>query len=246
MSEQPIIACRRLNKSYRKGGGVITPLHALDLDVRRGEFVALMGPSGSGKTTLLNLIAGIDRPTEGELVVAGADIARFSRARLADWRSVNVGYVFQLYNLVPVLTAYENVELPLLLRPLGRRERHTRVQAALSLVGIADRHDHYPRQLSGGQEQRVAIARAIVTDPAILVADEPTGDLDADSATEIMRLLTRLNQELGKTLVMVTHDAGCASYARTRLFLEKGVLVPGEGARGTARVAARAAQEVHA
>lgn len=246
MNESQIIACRGLSKSYRKGGGVITPLHALDLDVARGEFLALMGPSGSGKTTLLNLIAGIDRPTAGELVVAGADIARYSRARLADWRAAHVGYVFQLYNLVPVLTAYENVELPLLLQSLGRRERHVRVQAALSLVGIAERHDHYPRQLSGGQEQRVAIARAIVTDPAILVADEPTGDLDADSATEIMTLLSRLNQELGKTLVMVTHDAGCASYASKRLFLEKGVLVPGEGLRGTSRVASKATQEVSA
>jgi putative ABC transport system ATP-binding protein len=224
----PLIQCRRLTKVYKKGDSTITPLHELDLDVEAGDFLALMGPSGSGKTTLLNLIAGIDRPTGGELLISGVNIASLSRARLADWRSANVGYIFQLYNLVPVLTAYEIVELPLLLHRLSRRQRHERVATALELVGIADRHDHYPRQLSGGQEQRVAIARAIVTDPAIIVADEPTGDLDASSAASIMNLLTRLTRELGKTLIMVTHDAKCAAYARRTLHLEKGRLIEAE------------------
>jgi putative ABC transport system ATP-binding protein len=221
----PLIECRKLTKSYKKGDATITPLHELDLAVEAGEFLALMGPSGSGKTTLLNLIAGIDSPSGGRLLIAGTDIATLSRGRLADWRSENVGYIFQLYNLVPVLTAYENVELPLLLHATSGRERHERVSAALALVGIADRHDHYPRQLSGGQEQRVAIARAIVTDPRIIVADEPTGDLDAASAASIMQLLMRLNKELGKTLIMVTHDARSAAYARKTLHLEKGRLV---------------------
>jgi putative ABC transport system ATP-binding protein len=221
----PLIECRRLTKSYKKGDATITPLHELDLEVEAGEFLALMGPSGSGKTTLLNLIAGIDTPTGGNLLIAGTDVATLSRGKLADWRSENVGYIFQLYNLVPVLTAYENVELPLLLHKMSRRERHDRVSAALGLVGIADRYDHYPRQLSGGQEQRVAIARAIVTDPRIIVADEPTGDLDAASAQAIMQLLMRLNRELGKTLIMVTHDARSAAYARRTLHLEKGRLV---------------------
>ena len=220
-----LIECRQLTKVYKKGDTTITPLHELDLDVEQGEFLALMGPSGSGKTTLLNLIAGIDSPTGGVLRVSDVDIATLSRSRLADWRSTNVGYIFQLYNLVPVLTAYENIELPLLLHSLSSRERHERVSTALQLVGIADRHDHYPRQLSGGQEQRVAIARAIVGDPRIIVADEPTGDLDAESAASIMNLLTRLNQEFGKTLIMVTHDAKSAAYARRALHLEKGRLV---------------------
>jgi putative ABC transport system ATP-binding protein len=221
----PLIECHKLTKSYQKGDATITPLHELDLGVEAGDFLALMGPSGSGKTTLLNLIAGIDTPSGGKLLIAGTDIAALSRSRLADWRSENVGYIFQLYNLVPVLTAYENVELPLLLHKMSGRERHERVSAAMTLVGIADRHDHYPRQLSGGQEQRVAIARAIVTDPRIIVADEPTGDLDASSAKAIMQLLMRLNQELGKTLIMVTHDAKSAAYARRTLHLEKGRLV---------------------
>lgn len=225
MTKPAFIQCRALTKAYPKGESTITPLHALDLDVDAGDFVALMGPSGSGKTTLLNLIAGIDRPTGGTLTIGGVDISTLSRSRLADWRSRNVGYIFQLYNLVPVLTAYENVELPLLLQPLTRRERHARVSTALELVNIADRHDHFPRQLSGGQEQRVAIARAIVSDPAIVVADEPTGDLDAESAAAIMQLLCRLNRELGKTLIMVTHDARCASHARRTLHLDKGRLV---------------------
>jgi putative ABC transport system ATP-binding protein len=220
-----LIECRQLTKTYRKGGGSVTPLEAIDLDVERGEFLALMGPSGSGKTTLLNLIAGIDRPTSGALRVAGEDIAGRSRGQLARWRSEHVGYIFQLYNLIPVLTAYENIELPLLLHRLSRHERHERISAALELVGLTDRHDHYPRQLSGGQEQRVAIARAIVHDPDLIVADEPTGDLDAASAGEIMALLERLNAELGKTLVMVTHDPRSASFARRTLHLDKGRLV---------------------
>lgn len=224
-ASEMLIECRSVTKSYRKGTTEVTPLQSLDVDVARGEFLALMGPSGSGKTTLLNLMAGIDSPTSGTILVGGVETAKLSKSRLADWRSANVGYVFQLYNLVPVLTAYENVELPLLLHPLSRRERHARVSAAMELVGIADRHDHFPRQLSGGQEQRVAIARAIVTDPLLLVADEPTGDLDAESASLIMQLLTSLNRELGKTLIVVTHDQRCAMYADVRLQLEKGRLV---------------------
>lgn len=225
MTTAPFIQCRSLTRAYRKGATVITPLRELDLDVPAGDFVALMGPSGSGKTTLLNLIAGIDRPTAGSLIIGGVDLGRLSAARLADWRAASVGYVFQLYNLVPVLTAYENVELPLLLRRMPSRERHRRVALALELTGIADRHDHYPRQLSGGQEQRVAIARAIVADPPLLVADEPTGDLDGESAAAIMSLLVRLNRELGKTLIMVTHDPRSAAHARRTLHLEKGRLV---------------------
>ncbi len=225
MATAPSIECRQLTKTYKKGDATITPLHELDLDVEPGEFLALMGPSGSGKTTLLNIIAGIDRPTGGTCRVGGVDITSLSRGKLADWRSDTIGYIFQLYNLVPVLTAYENVELPLLLHKLSSRDRHARVASALQLVGIADRHDHFPRQLSGGQEQRVAIARAIVTDPKVIVADEPTGDLDAESAGSIMDLLTRLTSELGKTLIMVTHDAKCAAHARRTLHLEKGRLV---------------------
>jgi putative ABC transport system ATP-binding protein len=219
------IECRNLTRRYTRGANTITPLDGLDLDIEDGTFLALMGPSGSGKTTLLNLIAGIDRPTSGELRIDGDDIATHSRSRLAAWRSEYIGYIFQLYNLVPVLTAYENVELPLLLHKLTKRERHRKVSAALELVGIADRHDHYPRQLSGGQEQRVAIARAIVTDPRIIVADEPTGDLDRPSAEAILSLLQGINRELGRTLIMVTHDPGAAGWAQQTLHLEKGRLV---------------------
>lgn len=219
-----LIACRGLTREYRKGETILRPLDDLDLDVPRGDFVALMGPSGSGKTTLLNLIAGIDTPTRGSLVIDGVDIAGLGRSRLAAWRARSIGYVFQLYNLVPVLTAYENVELPLLLHRMTRRERHRRVCEALEVTGIADRQDHFPRQLSGGQEQRVAIARAIVADPPILVADEPTGDLDRSSAEGVLRLLVRLNGELGKTIIVVTHDPATAAQSRRTLHLEKGRL----------------------
>lgn len=220
-----LIECRKLTRTYLKGDVMVTPLADLDLDVEEGEFLALMGPSGSGKTTLLNLIAGIDRPTAGSLCIDGRDIATLSRRELAAWRAEYIGYIFQLYNLVPTLTAYENVELPLLLHRLSRSQRHRKVALALELVGLADRHDHFPRQLSGGQEQRVAIARAIVTDPRIIVADEPTGDLDAQAAEAVLTLLTRLNEELGKTLILVTHDANCAARASRILHLEKGALV---------------------
>ncbi len=220
-----LIECRRLTRTYAKGALTITPLEELDLDIEAGEFVALMGPSGSGKTTLLNLIAGIDRPTSGTLHVAGVETGSLSRSKRAAWRAAHVGYIFQLYNLIPTLTAYENIELPLLLHPLTRRERHRKVAFALELVGLADRHDHYPRQLSGGQEQRVAIARAIVTDPTLLVADEPTGDLDAAAADSIMTLLSRLHVELGKTILLVTHDPQTAAWADRVLHLDKGRLV---------------------
>lgn len=220
-----LIQCRHLTKMYRRGSTTITPLDALDLDIETGTFLALMGPSGSGKTTLLNLIAGIDQPTSGTLRIDSEDIATYSRAQLARWRSEYIGYIFQLYNLVPVLTAYENVELPLLLHKMTRRERHEKVETALNLVGVADRYDHYPRQLSGGQEQRVAIARAIVADPKIIVADEPTGDLDRDAAAEIMQLLKLINQELNRTLIMVTHDIQTTKYAQKTLHLEKGKLL---------------------
>jgi len=220
-----LIECRKLTKTFYKGTTEIVPLKDLDLDIEAGEFVALMGPSGSGKTTLLNLIAGIDRATGGSLKVGGVELSGQSRGQLAAWRARNIGYVFQLYNLVPVLTAYENVELPLLLSNLSRRERHQKVAKSLELVGLADRHDHFPNQLSGGQEQRVAIARAIVVDPTIIVADEPTGDLDAKAARFIMDLLVRLNHDLGKTFVMVTHDPKSASNASRLLHLEKGKLV---------------------
>ena len=220
-----LIECRKLTRTYMRGTEEITPLRDLDLDIDSGGFVALMGPSGSGKTTLLNLLAGIDRPTAGSLVIDGESIEKRSRSALARWRAEHVGYIFQLYNLVPVLTAYENIELPLLLQDLSRRERHDRVASAMDAVGISDRHAHYPRQLSGGQEQRVAIARAIVTEPTILLADEPTGDLDRETGTAIMDLLARLNQEDGRTIIMVTHDPRTTNWAKTTLHLEKGQLV---------------------
>jgi putative ABC transport system ATP-binding protein len=233
----PLIECRELTREYRRGENVIKPLDRLDLDVDAGTFLALMGPSGSGKTTLLNLIAGIDRPSSGSLKVNGIELSTMSRSQLAGWRSEYIGYIFQLYNLVPVLTAYENVELPLLLHPLSRKRRHEKVALALELVGLSDRYDHYPRQLSGGQEQRVAIARAIVTDPKIIVADEPTGDLDAHAAAQVMSLLKRLHEELGKTLLMVTHDPKTAAAADKTLHLEKGRLVEGPAAAVAMQVA---------
>jgi putative ABC transport system ATP-binding protein len=220
-----LVEIRQATKEYRKGEQTITPLRDIDLDIGRGDFVSLMGASGSGKSTLLNLIAGIDRPTSGQILVNGSDITKLSRTQLAHWRARHVGYIFQLYNLIPVLTAYENVELPLLLLPLSRGERRKRVEIALEAVGLTDRAEHYPRQLSGGQEQRVGIARAIVADPAIVVADEPTGDLDAETTEQILHLLQRLNAELGTTLLMVTHDPRSAAIARRRLRLEKGELL---------------------
>jgi putative ABC transport system ATP-binding protein len=223
-----LVEIRNVTKEYRKGDQKITPLQDVTLDVERGDFVSLMGASGSGKSTLLNLIAGIDRPTSGQVIVDATDIARLSRTRLANWRASHVGYIFQLYNLIPVLTAYENVELPLLLLPLSRAERQKRVGIALEAVGLTDRADHYPRQLSGGQEQRVGIARAIVADPAIVVADEPTGDLDAETTEQVLHLLRRLNAELGTTFLMVTHDPRSAAIARRQLRLEKGVLIEPE------------------
>ncbi|MHC4552497.1 MAG: ABC transporter ATP-binding protein [Planctomycetota bacterium] len=220
-----MIQCKQLTKEYHRGDNCIRPLHDLDLEIQGGRFLALMGPSGSGKTTLLNLIAGIDKPTSGSLVINDMDIAALSASRLANWRSTHIGYIFQLYNLIPVLTAYENIELPLLLHNMSRQQRHERITHALKLVGLEDRYDHYPRQLSGGQEQRVAIARAIVTNPKILVADEPTGDLDRQAAFAIMELLQQLNKELQTTLIMVTHDPQTAQYADQVLFLNKGKLV---------------------
>ncbi len=219
-----LVEINNLSKSYRRGMQIIPVLQHVCLNIREGEFLALMGPSGSGKTTLLNLIAGIDQPDEGLLRIAGVDIARLSESELAIWRHRNVGFIFQFYNLVPVLTALENVELPLMLSDLPRRERRRHAELALRLVGIADRMDHYPRQLSGGQQQRVAIARAIVTDPVIIAADEPTGDLDKASAQEVLALLTQLNQELGKTIIMVTHDPRAAERANRLQHLDKGVL----------------------
>jgi putative ABC transport system ATP-binding protein len=220
-----LIECRKLTRSFTKGEALITPLKNLDLDIETGTFLALMGPSGSGKTTLLNLIAGIDRPSSGTLTIDGREISSMSRAQLAAWRADYIGYIFQLYNLIPVLTAYENVELPLLLHSYSAKERHAKVSLALELVGLGDRHDHFPRQLSGGQEQRVAIARAVVADPKIIVADEPTGDLDADAAASTMQMLKRLNTEFKKTLIMVTHDPKTAHVAGKTLHLEKGQLV---------------------
>jgi putative ABC transport system ATP-binding protein len=224
MSE-PMIQCRGVSKSYRKGSTVVTPLEKLDLDVPRGQFLALMGPSGSGKTTLLNLLSGIDSPTEGSLVIAGRELAKLNRRELTKWRAAHVGYIFQLYHLVPVLTAFENVELPLLLAPMTKKDRHARVEAALTLVGLADRMNHAPTELSGGQEQRVAIARALVADPSLLVADEPTGDLDRESAIRILGLLQQLSRDHGKTIVMVTHDPRAAEAADRTLHLEKGQLI---------------------
>jgi len=220
----PLVEVDNVTKVYKKGAQDVPVLRGVALGVEAGEFVALMGPSGSGKTTLLNLIAGIDRPTGGTLRVAGQDLGRLSRGQLAAWRARHVGYIFQLYHLIPVLTAFENVELPLLLLPISRPERRRRVQIALEAVGLLDRHDHYPRQLSGGQEQRVAIARAVVADPTLIVADEPTGDLDAETAASALELLGRLNREMGKTLVMVTHDPTAAAAAGRLVRLEKGRL----------------------
>jgi putative ABC transport system ATP-binding protein len=219
-----MVDVRNVTKVYRRDAEELTVLNGLSLQVQEGEYAALMGPSGSGKSTLLNLIAGIDKPTSGEVVVAGTDVGRLDETGLAEFRSHNVGFIFQFYNLIPVLNATENVELPLLLTHLSKAERRARALTALKVVGLADRAGHYPRQLSGGQEQRVAIARAIVTDPKVIVADEPTGDLDAKSATEILDLVGALNRDFGKTIVMVTHDPRAAERASVQHHLEKGVL----------------------
>jgi len=226
----PLIRIRGLSKGYRRGDQVIPVLLDLDMDVAAGEFVALMGPSGSGKSTLLNLIAGIDKPSSGTIEIGGVDIAELSEGELADWRAANVGFVFQFYNLLPVLSAQDNVELPLLLTGLSSRQRAERARLVLGLVGLADRADHYPNELSGGQQQRVAIARALVSDPLLIVADEPTGDLDRVTGEEILGLLEQLVVEMGKTIVMVTHDPKAAARARRLVHLEKGVLVDEVGA----------------
>jgi putative ABC transport system ATP-binding protein len=220
----PIVEIANLTKSYRRGSQVIPVLEDITFAIAQGEFLALMGPSGSGKSTLLNLIAGIDKADKGTVRVGGVDITRLSEAELAGWRAANVGFIFQFYNLMPVLTAFENVELPLLLTGLSRKERREHAELALRVVSLTDRMEHYPSQLSGGQQQRVAIARAIVTDPVILVADEPTGDLDRVSAEEVLQLMDRLVREFGKTIIMVTHDPRAAGKAHVVRHLEKGEL----------------------
>src|SRR5271168_2077409 len=225
--ERSLIEVRDLDKTYRRGGEEIHVLQGLNLNVGKGEFVAFMGPSGSGKTTLLNLMGGLDVPTRGSITVDGDEITNMSAGNLTAWRARHVGFIFQMYNLIPVLNAFQNVELPLLLTKLSKSERRQHVEAALAIVGLADRMNHYPRQLSGGQEQRVAIARAIVADPTFLLCDEPTGDLDRKSADEILNLLTRLSTEYHKTILMVTHDPAAAERAHTLLHLNKGVLVEG-------------------
>jgi len=227
-----LVRIRHLSKHYTRGDQDVPVLTDISLDIPAGDFLALMGPSGSGKSTLLNLIAGIDKPSGGELTVGGLNIADLTEAELADWRAANVGFVFQFYNLMPVLTALENVELPLMLTDLPRRERRERALLALSLVGLSDRVDHYPNELSGGQQQRVAIARALITDPTLIVADEPTGDLDKKSAADVLALLQQLNREMGKTIIMVTHDPGAVKAATHVTHLEKGELL------GTEREAA--------
>ena len=228
-----IVEVRDVVKSYRRGGQVVPVLNGISFDIAQGEFVALMGPSGSGKSTLLNLIAGIDKADSGQIRIAGQDLSDLTEADLADWRAASIGFIFQFYNLMPVLSAFENVELPLLLTRLSRRERRERVELALSMVGLTDRAEHYPSELSGGQQQRVAISRAIITDPVLIVADEPTGDLDRVSAADVLALLERLNVELGKTIVMVTHDQRAAEQAHLVRHLEKGELIDGNESAST-------------
>ncbi|MBP1736118.1 MAG: transporter related protein [Deltaproteobacteria bacterium] len=229
MENKPsIVEILHVSKSYHRGSQIVPVLDDITFNINEGEFLALMGPSGSGKSTLLNLIAGIDKVDSGTITVGGVDITNLAETDLARWRSVNVGFIFQFYNLIPVLTAFENVELPLLLTPLSRDERRAHVETALRVVNLLDRMDHYPKQLSGGQQQRVAIARAVVTDPTILVADEPTGDLDRVSTGEIMELMDRLNIESGKTIIMVTHDPRAAKKAHTIRYLDKGILSTNE------------------
>ena len=228
MVSPALVSVQHIVKSYRRGDQIVPVLSDIHFEIQEGEFLALMGPSGSGKSTLLNLIAGIDKPDSGEIVIGGLDITQLSEGELADWRAQNIGFIFQLYNLMPVLTAFENVELPLLLTRLSRGERRERVDLALGMVNLTDRASHYPSELSGGQQQRVAIARAIITDPMILVADEPTGDLDRVSAEDILKLLKRLNREINKTIIMVTHDRRAAESAQAILHLDKGELLEKE------------------
>ncbi len=220
-----LVEISNLSKGYTRGGQAVPVLDNITLNIKRGEFIALMGPSGSGKSTLLNLIAGIDKPDSGVLKIDGEDITLLTEGQLADWRAANIGFIFQFYNLMPVLTAFENVELPLLLTNLSKRERRERVEMTLGLVGLSDRMEHYPNELSGGQQQRVAIARAIVTDPTVLVCDEPTGDLDKQSANDVLAMLKQLNTEMGKTIIMVTHDGHAAEAAKRMVHLEKGELI---------------------
>jgi len=227
----PLIRVRNVSKSYRRGGQIVPVLNDITFDVQSGDFLGLMGPSGSGKSTLLNLIAGIDKPDSGRILIDEVDVTKLDEIALADWRSAAVGFIFQFYNLMPVLTALENVELPLVLTRLSRSERRAHAEAALELVGLSDRLEHYPSELSGGQQQRVAIARAVVTDPRLIVADEPTGDLDRHSAEEVLTLMDRLNVELGKTIVMVTHDRRAADRAHAIMYLDKGELARGEHPR---------------
>jgi putative ABC transport system ATP-binding protein len=224
MTAPKVVTVRGLSKIYQQGEISVTALNNISLDILAGEFLALMGPSGSGKSTLLHIIAGIDRPTSGQCLVQGIDVAQLNESELADWRNQNVGFVFQTFNLIPVLTAYENIELPLLLTRLKGRERKNQVMTALELVGLADRSRHLPRQLSGGQEQRVAIARALVTDPNLVVADEPTGNLDSMSAHEVLTILQSLSRGAGKTVIMVTHDPKAAAFGSRSVHLEKGEL----------------------
>ena len=223
---EPIVQIRELSKIYAQGEIQVIALDRISLDIAAGEFLALMGPSGSGKSTLLHIIAGVDRPTSGECRVQGLNVTRLNESALADWRNHNVGFIFQTFNLIPVLTAAENVELPLLLTRLSRAQRRRQVATALELVGLADRAKHLPRQLSGGQEQRVAIARALVTDPTLIVADEPTGNLDSHSAHEVLSVLQSLRQDAGKTIIMVTHDPKAAAFGTRQIHLEKGELSP--------------------
>lgn len=237
-----LIEIKDVTKQYHKGGATITPLDAVSLDIQRGEFISLMGASGTGKSTLLNLIASIDKPDSGHIVIDSLEITGLSRTRQANWRAANLGYIFQTHNLVPVLTAYENIELPLLLLPMARSERRKRVEIALRAVDLLDRADHYPRQLSGGQEQRVGIARAIVAHPQVVVADEPTGDLDPDTSAQILGLLKQLREQLNVTLLMVTHDAAAAAIADRQFRLDRGKLAPvGDAGRAEATPASQGA-----
>ena len=242
MSTTNVVTVRNLTKIYQQGEINVTALKNISLDIRSGEFLALMGPSGSGKSTLLHIIAGIDRPTSGQCLVQGVDVTQLNESELADWRNQNVGFVFQTFNLIPVLTAFENVELPLLLTRLGGRERRKLAMTALELVGLADRAKHLPKQLSGGQEQRAAIARALVTDPNLVVADEPTGNLDSQSAQEVLQILQVLSRSAGKTVIMVTHDPKAAAFGSRSVHLEKGELADGDASSSVDRFHAAVAQ----